>query len=410
MTSEPVSEAYVWTWLPGSDTPVVAGRIEAVSDIVNFNYGRSYLERGDAISLYAPELPLRRGLIPPPDGARVAGCIADAGPDAWGRRVIRRRMSISDDAVDPGFVTFLLASDSDRIGALDFQASPEIFVSRDDGSAPLEELVEAAQRVEEGVAFSPALDQALLHGSSVGGARPKALLDDGVRKLIAKFSSATDQYAVVKGEFAAMELARRAQLSVASVELRHVLDRDVLLVERFDRPLGTRQRRAVVSAATILQLGDTPWRGASYAALAARIRRDFRDAGDALRELFSRIVFNILVGNTDDHARNHAALWDGVELGLTPAYDICPQPRSGGEAAQAMAISSSGFRLSRLDGCIAAAGEYLLAEDEAQEIVARQVDVIRANWDDVAEIARMTDTEKRQFWGRQFLNPYAFES
>ena len=74
-----------------------------------------------------------------------------------------------------------------------------------------------------------------------------------------------------------------------------------------------------------------------------------------LRELFSRITFNILAGNNDDHARNHAAFWDGIELTLTPAYDICPQPRAGGETAQVMAIGEDGYRMSQVAGCVARA-------------------------------------------------------
>jgi serine/threonine-protein kinase HipA len=407
MISNP-TEAYVWGWLPGASSPVVAGRLETVGDILNFNYGRSYLGRDGAISLYQPELPLRRGVISPPPGARVAGCIADGAPDAWGRRVIMRRRSATEDTTDPGLLTFLLASGSDRIGSLDFQTSAEVYEGRET-SASLEELLQAAQRLEEGVPFSPALDEALLHGSSVGGARPKALLNDGGRRLIAKFSSATDQYAVVKGEFAAMELARRVGLAVAPVQLHCALERDVLLVERFDRPPGTDHRLSVVSAATILQLGETPWRGASYAELAQKIRHDFAGGRTAVIELFARITFNILVGNTDDHARNHAAFWDGKQLSLTPVYDVCPQPRAGGEAAQAMDISTGGFRLSQLAGCVDAAAEYLLSDGEARQIIDRQIDSIRSNWKEVSEMARMTSDEQKYFWKRQFLNPFAFE-
>jgi len=407
MISDP-TEAYVWVWLPQASSPVVAGRLEAVGDIINFNYGRSYLERDDAIPLYLPELPLRRGVLSPPPGARVAGCIADGAPDAWGRRVILRRRNASEDATDSGLLTFLLESGSDRIGSLDFQTSPDVYERRE-SNASLEELLHAAQRLEEGVPFSPALDEALLHGSSVGGARPKALLEDGERKLIAKFSSTTDQYAVVKGEFAAMELARRAGISAAPVQLHRALEKDVLLVERFDRPPRTEQRLGVVSATTILQLGETPWRGASYADLAEKIRHEFADGRVAVNELFARITFNILVGNTDDHARNHAAFWDGSQLSMTPAYDVCPQPRSGGEAAQAMDISAGGFRLSRLVGCVDAAGEYLLSDAQARRIIDRQVDSIRSNWEEVSEMARMTSDERNYFWGRQFLNPFVFE-
>lgn len=115
-----------------------------------------------------------------------------------------------------------------------------MYVSRDEMTAPLEDLMEAADRVGEGRPLPPALGLALLHGSSVGGARPKVLLKGGERDLIAKFSSSTDTYAIVKGEFAAMELARRAGLDVASVDLVDVMGREVLLITRFDRVPGRR--------------------------------------------------------------------------------------------------------------------------------------------------------------------------
>ncbi len=146
MISNP-TEAYVWVWLPGASSPIVAGRLEAVGDILNFNYGQSYLGREDAIPLYLPELPLRRGVIAPLPGARVAGCIADSAPDAWGRRVIMRRRNAGEDAADPGLLTFLLESGSDRIGSLDFQTSADAYERRE-SNASLEELLHAAQRLD----------------------------------------------------------------------------------------------------------------------------------------------------------------------------------------------------------------------------------------------------------------------
>jgi serine/threonine-protein kinase HipA len=413
MTSDQASEAYVWIWLPGATKPVAAGRLHAVGDIINFNYGQSYLGRSDAIALYLPELPLEAGLHPPLPGLTVAGCIGDAGPDAWGQRVIMQHLiGASAAAADPavlGPLTYLLESGSDRIGALDFQTSPTTYVSRDVSSARLEELMHAAARVDEGLPLPPALDQALLHGSSVGGARPKVLLNDQGRKLIAKFSSTTDTYAVVKGEYAAMVLARRAGLDAARVELTKVLGKDVLLVERFDRAPGTGQRRAVVSALTMLELDEMSARYASYASLAQIVRERFIDARLTLRQLFARITFNILVGNNDDHARNHAAFWDGRMLTLTPAYDICPQPRAGGETAQAMAIAPDGSRMSQVAGCVAAASTYLLSEAQAREIIDRQIEVIESEWDEVCDAAGMTEVERTHFWHRQFLNPYALQ-
>jgi serine/threonine-protein kinase HipA len=413
MTSDVPVEAFVWTWLPGATKPVVAGRLSAVGDLVEFNYGRSYLAREDAIPLYLPELPLRTGLISPPNGMYVAGCISDAGPDAWGQRVIMQHLlGAGAGGADPAALhplTYLLESGSDRIGALDFQASAEVYLPRDEASAPLEELVEAAERVDAGLPLSPALDRALLHGSSVGGARPKALLGDHGRQYIAKFSSSTDTYNIVRGEFIAMELARRVGLDVAPVSLRQAMGKDVLLVERFDREPGGATRRGLVSALTILELDELMARYASYATLAQIVRERFTDAPGTLRELFARIIYNILVGNTDDHARNHAAFWDGTTLRLTPAYDICPQGRAGGEAAQAMAIGPDGFRMSQLAGCVAAAETYLLTEADARAIIDHQLDVIRSDWTEVCDLAELPEVGRRYFWGRQFINPYALE-
>ncbi len=412
MTSERPAEAYVWVWLPGATEPVVAGRLAATADVIDFNYGRSYLGRADAIALYLPELPLRPGRIAPLPGMTAPGCIADGAPDAWGRRVIMRQMvgvGAPEDPAEPGLLTYLLGSGSDRIGALDFQPSAEEYVRREVDSAPLQELVQAAQRVEEGLPFSPALDQALLHGSSIGGARPKALLSDGGRGAIAKFSSTTDRYAVVKGECAAMELARRVGLDAAPVTMEQVLGGEVLMVERFDRAPGAQQRRAVVSALTILELDEIAARYASYGALAQKVRERFTDAPTTLRELFARLTFNVLVGNNDDHARNHAAFWDGEALTLTPAYDICPQPRAGGETTQAMAIRADGFSMSQVAACVEEASTYLLSEAEAREVVDHQIHVIESQWSDVCDLARMTEVERAYFWQRQFLNPYALQ-
>jgi len=411
MTSEPAEEAYVWVWLPEHSAPVVAGRVERAGSVFNFNYGQSYLERSDAIALYVPELPLQSGRISPLKDLEMAGCLLDAGPDAWGQRVVTHRLLGRKGDIGEGDITtltYLLESGSDRIGALDFQASPSEYVQRGT-PATLDELVNAARRIEEGTPFSSEVDGALLHGSSIGGARPKALLDDGERKLIAKFSSGNDPWPVVKGEFAAMELAQRVGLNVAPVELTRSMGKDVLLVDRFDRTSGGSGRRLVVSALTMLGLGEMFGRYATYPDLADQMRIRFDRGDEAVRELFARIVFNVLVGNTDDHARNHAAFWDGETLELTPAFDICPQARAGGVAAQAMAIGRSGFRNSQLAGCVKAASTYLLSEREAREIIEHQVSCIETEWDAVADAAAMTEVDRDFFWHRQFLNPYAFE-
>jgi len=112
----------------------------------------------------------------------------------------------------------------------------------------------------------------------------------------------------------------------------------------------------------------------------------FAEPKATLRKLFSRLTFNVLSGNTDDHARNHAAFWDGAELTLTPTYDVCPLPRTGGEASQAIAIGRDGYRLSQVAACVVRGSTYLLTEEEAREIV-----------------------DRHRLWVGAFFNPHATE-
>lgn len=404
-------EAYVWVWLPAATEPVVAGRLETRGTITSFNYGRSYLERSDAVSLYEPELPLRPGRIDPPDGLTIASSIRDAGPDAWGQRVVLAKLSGGhlNPSSDPGSVdqlTYFLESGSDRIGALDFQKRSDVYVPRLE-TASLAELQGAAETLERGEPLPALIAEALLRGSSIGGARPKVLLNDGSRKLISKLSSTSDTYPVVKAEGVAMELGRRAGLDVAGTEVTSSGGRDVLLVERFDRTAAG-DRRMLVSALTLFGLDEMNARYATYPEFADIIRARFTDPADTLRELFTRIVFNVCIGNIDDHARNHAAFWDGTRLTLTPAYDLCPQPRSGQEAAQIMAIGRNGARASQLKVCLDAASDYHLDAAPARGIIDRVVGVIESEWDAAADAARLTALERQQLWQRQILNPFIF--
>ena len=195
-------EAYVWIWLPKATQPVVAGLLTKLGEQLVFNYGRSYLARPDAISLYAPELPLQLGPIPLIPGLSMPSCIRDASPDAWGRRVlINSKLGAHRGealAFELDELTYLLESGSDRIGALDFQTSASVYEPRLALQPTIENLLNAAEKVQQGIRLSTELDQALLHGTSLGGARPKVLLESDTRKLIAKFSASNDLYSVVK--------------------------------------------------------------------------------------------------------------------------------------------------------------------------------------------------------------------
>lgn len=415
MTSETrYEEAYAWVWLPAAAEPVVAGRLSRDGANIVFNYGRSYLERADAIALYAPELPLETGTLPLLPGLTMPGTIRDASPDAWGRRVIINRTlgakGAMASAIELDELTYLLESGSDRIGALDFQKSASDYVPRARQTASLADLMTAAERVEQGLPLDPALDQALQHGTSLGGARPKVLIDADDRKYIAKFSASGDLHNVVKAEFVAMRLASLAGLKVAPVQLERALGKDVFLVERFDRvQVGEFwHRRALVSALTILELDEMMARYASYEQLAEIIRHRFTDPKASLRELFGRLTFNILCGNTDDHARNHAAFWDGRMLTLTPAYDVCPQLRTGGQASQAMLIHGN-RNASQLASCLQAAPNFLLSTAESKQIITQQIAAIKANWDSVCDEADLNAGERDILWNGAFLKDFAFE-
>ena len=324
MTSESGARRrlYVWVWLPGAGEPVVAGVLTRTGarfqrqEVLSYTYARSFRERPDAISLFTPELPLLPGTFDPtaPVMRRrsplpLHGCLRDAAPDAWGRRVINLRTA-GDPEADLTELTYLAASGSDRIGALDFQDSATDYTARG-GAATLDQLVRVGELVEAGQPIPEDLAAAARHGTSVGGARPKALLEDDGRHLVAKFSSTTDTRPVVKAEAAAMLLAARVGITVAPVEVRDVDGTSVLLVERLDRPPdGT--RRLMLSALTILGYAEMESRHASYAELADAVRSGpWTETAATLSELFTRLVFNVCIGNNDDHLRNHAAFWDG---------------------------------------------------------------------------------------------------
>jgi serine/threonine-protein kinase HipA len=207
-----------------------------------------------------------------------------------------------------------------------------------------------------------------------------------------------------------MRLAVAAGVNAAPVKLVQAANKDILLIERFDREKTANgwTRKAMVSALTLFGLDDMMARYASYETFAEIIRHRFDNPKKTLEELFCRLVFNILCGNTDDHARNHAAFWNGKTLSLTPAYDICPQGRTGNEASQAMLISGNN-NLSQLKSCITAALHFQLSKDEATAICDRQREAIETNWNTVCDEANLSEIDRNLFWKRQFLNPSVFE-
>ena len=414
MTFKDLNEAFVWIWLPGHINPVVAGKMTRDDDQFVFNYGQSYLKRKNKISIYIKELPLKPGIINPPIGLSLASCLRDSSPDAWGRKVIinrkfgRKGRNIDTNHLDE--LTYLLESGSDRIGFLDFQISSTQYIPRINKQASLDELIQSAKKVEDGTPLSEDLDQALNHGTSIGGARPKALIEEYDKKYIAKFSSSSDVYNVIKAEFIAMRLAEKVGIRVAPVRLTRSSGKDVLLVERFDRYKTDKGwcRLGLISGLTLLGLNELQARYASYENLAHFIRINFKNPKEELRELFKRLIFNIITGNTDDHARNHAAIWDGDQFLLSPAYDICPQSRSGNIASQGMIIFQQ-KNMSQLSICIEACHQFLLDSSETVVIIEKTLKDLLNSWESVCKEANLSEVDRNLFSQRFFLNSFIFE-
>jgi serine/threonine-protein kinase HipA len=400
------SEAFVWIYLPGRSEPVVCGRLLALEDgAYSYVYGRSYRDRDDAISLAPDRMPLGSAVFVGRRAGALPGPIRDAGLDAWGRYVAEYRQA----ARKLGEIDLLLQSQGDRIGALAFSHSPSGYEALEPPNLALSEIEAAARGVQEGATLPTHLLNALVHGTSIGGARPKATIQIDNRHWVAKFSSTTDQYRIVRWEAASLSLARAAQIRVPAHRLEQVNGRDVLLVERFDRERVGRDvyRHLMLTALTLLDLDDTEATLASYPDLSEVLLRHAQDANADRRELFRRMVFNILIGNEDDHAKNHACFWDGRRLRLTPAYDMLPQRRSGMEGRQAMAVGplGPGGRESTLKNALSSGARFGLDKNEARAIAEEVLNVIKEQWEQRFQDAGVPPHEINALRGTAVLSP-----
>src|SRR5664280_286190 len=404
MTSEQMQQ-FIWAWLPGRTVPVPCGLVWREGSTKRFRYGRSYRDRPDAIALFG--MPVGDEVLDPPAGMTLHGALRDALPDSWGQHVILARLTgrsgQDGDTADLTAITYMRNSSSDRFGAIDFQDTATTYVTRHQ-PATLDDLAGAALALEQGRPLPSGLDAALTHGTSVGGARPKATLADGTGSWIAKFSSASDRgNPVVRHEALALRLASLAGVDTVEAQLTAAGGRDALLVRRFDRtPSGA--RLMTVSGLTMLQLDEMAGRYATYPGLLDVLKGAARHPERVGEELFTRVAANIALGNTDDHARNHSALWDGQQLSLAPAYDIEPCRTPGWDANQALAYGRDGERTSSLATLIRVSATYDLDRKEAVAIVDRVIAAIRDNWDDTVDEVGLSKGQAESLYGSRVLN------
>lgn len=384
MTSE--RQAYVYIQLPGTleTVPAALLKVQTLPDgtqIGRFRYGDRYLQRPDAVALDPFRLPLARTVFEFTQLKGIPGAVRDASPDAWGRRVIEHTLQRS--AADLQEIDYLLHGPQDGAGCLSFglKVDPPAPRRTYNRTHQLAELIAATQAIEDGRPVAAHLLEQLDPGTSMGGARPKATIEDAQSLWLGKFPARDDRFNLQRVEFATLYLARRCGLNVAQTRLQAVGASDVLMVQRFDRE-HTNQgylRFGLVSGLTVLDCGDSHldrerW---SYPLLADNLRR-WSDKPEAdCTELFRRMVFNAAVTNNDDHPRNHALLHRQKGWRLSPAYDLVPSPVVSLERRDlALSIGDHG-RTASIYNLISQAGRFGLSVADARAEINRLVDVVR---------------------------------
>jgi len=393
MTSE--RECYAYIVLPGDTEFVTAGRFRVSKtrdgeSIGEFVYGKRYLERQNAVAFDPIELKLAPQHYETARMGGFFGAIRDSMPDYWGRRVIERNAgkTILDD------FDYLMHGPDDRAGALGFglnvePPAPRRNFNRSLDLEKLQQIVEAINNDEADTITNQTdarqVQELLLEGTSMGGARPKAVVEDDNSLWIAKFTSPSDKWNHPRVEHAFLQLAKECGLNITDSKVTTVAGQDVLLVRRFDRD-GTSQgyrRHLMVSALTLLRSEESPAAKAewSYLLLADEIRRTSENPEADLRELFGRMCFNAVVSNLDDHPRNHAILAKGGGWRLSPAYDLTPTPTIAVDDRHLAMVCGTFGRSAKKANLLTGCGRFLLSNEEAELIIDNIVDTVQSQWD-----------------------------
>jgi serine/threonine-protein kinase HipA len=410
ISKESSAECYVYIMLPGEISFVTAGRfvLEKTAHgqaLGRFVYGRSYLKNRDAVEFDPIELKLSTRTYETTQLQGVFGALRDAGPDYWGRRVIEKHAG----RAQLGELDYLLESPDDRAGALGFgrQQSPPAPLRKFNQAIDLEKLQSLASAlIKDEIPSDPQAQQVqdlMLLGTSMGGARPKAVVQDGEGLWIAKFNRDDDRWNNTRVEHAMLRLARECGLHTAESRIETVGTKDVLLVKRFDREPAAKgyTRARMVSGLTLLRADEGPqgrqnW---SYVLLVETLRRVVADAKSDARELFRRICFNALISNLDDHPRNHAILAKEREWKLSPAYDLTPSvPVSIEHRDLAMECGDQG-RYANAKNILSQHARFLLSAEEAQGIVNDMKVQVQGTWYETLRASGVSESDAEAIRG-----------
>ena len=367
----------------------------------SFEYAAEWLARDGAFALDPANLPLVQGQFHTKrEKSGLPGAIRDSAPDRWGQHLIRRAVLKSGQQQYLSEVDYLLGlNDLTRIGALRYKKADGSVFERDSTGhhvPPLHRLpllLDAARAVDANTDTARDLRLLLNEGSPLGGARPKsAVLDPDGTLAIAKFPKPDEDRSIPHGEVLALKLAERAGLNVASGRLVDVQGHPVALIRRFDR-CGTR-RIPFLSAMSLLGLDDGD--SGTYVDIALCIRRFARDPKQDLQELWRRIAFGVMIGNLDDHLRNHGFLHAGNNRWrLSPAYDLNPVPQHAKVRELETWISEEGPE-AELDLALRAAEHFALTHREAVRIANEVAAAIRA-WRTIAREIGMSRSDRDSY-------------
>ena len=384
--------------------PVPVGRfvLDANGD-GHFGYGLKYIERSTAFALDPVHLPLSADMqIIPRHKDGSYGILSDAGPNAWGVKLTSSLFRKQGRSLPTNPVEWLLTSWHYGSGCIGFSESLNTLphpgvapMSVKDLDARLIEAVEALTSNPDAELDEEAIRLAL-PGGSLGGVRPKTVVLHDGREYIAKFSRPDDRFDVPAAEYATLRLAHMAGINVPDFELTRIGDKSVLLVERFDRTADGK-RLHYMSANTLVNIDSiSPDKreyraGYSYAGIAESMR-PLNDQGVAdSHELFRRMVLNIMVGNVDDHLRNHALIMKQPgRFVLSPAFDILPH-LDAAALPQSIGVGAAGAA-STIDNALSQCGRFLLTTQEAHAIAEEVRDVV-SQWRTVFNEAGISKTD-----------------
>lgn len=379
-----MKSASVYYWIEGEARPVLAGCFEWQPGQGLFRYDSSYLrnEKKVAIDPVAMPLGIRRHVQIKNNG--IFGAFLDASADAWGKKMLERTHGAMDD------FDVLLRSSTDSIGAVSVgeldQKSAVVF--------GLQEVKDVANRLSG----SQSLFETIHPTTSIGGMKPKVSVSHKNELWIAKFTERGDHLYLPQAESAMLNLAATCGIS-SCINFTEQLteDRYALLIKRFDRDGGA--KKGFVSAHTALGLNpDSSIKDKSYLRLAQELQRwSASDLMKQRQELWRRIVFNALIGNADDHSRNHGLLATGKEWRLSPAFDLVPFPHKRERIALSMSFTRDGQTVATRDSLLADCKQFGYSREQAASDMDCMAYMVSGHWQDHMIQAGMPENESERY-------------